>query len=56
MEQLTLQDHPQVLAIDGNTDNEWEGVREKDENGMHALLWHYAGALSCQALFGFVFN
>ena len=57
MEQLTLQDHPQVLVIDENTDNGWEGGREKDEkNGMHALLQHYAGALSCQALFSFVFK
>ena len=31
MEQLTLQDHPQVLVIDENTDNGWEGGREKDK-------------------------
>ena len=31
MEQLTLQDHPQVLVIDENTDNGWEGGCEKDE-------------------------
>ena len=35
MEQLTLQDHQQVLAIDGNG---WEGGREKDENGMHGII------------------
>ena len=44
MKQLTLQDHPQVLAIDGNADNGWEGGHEKKWNA-----WHYAGALSCHA-------
>ena len=38
MEQFTLQDHPQVLAIDGNADNGWEGGHEKDENGMHGII------------------
>ena len=38
MEQLTLQDHPQVLAIDGNADDGWEGGREKDENGIHGIM------------------
>jgi len=33
-----------------------KGGREKDKNGIHALLRHYAGALSCQALFTFVFK
>jgi len=39
--------HPQVLAIDGNTDDGWEGGREKDENGMHGIM--HAGALSYRA-------
>ena len=38
MEQLTLQDHPQVLAIDGNADDGWEDDREKDENGMYGIM------------------
>ena len=38
MEQLTLQDHPQVLTIDGNADDGWEDGCENDENGMHGIM------------------
>ena len=51
MEQLILQDHPQVLAIDGNADNEWEGGREKDEKYM---VSYRSSKLSCSSVRPFV--
>ena len=51
MEQLILQDHPKVLAIDGNADNEWEGGCEKDEKYMALCR---SSKLSCSSVWLFV--